>query len=78
MRHDDQEARPEADPRRAEAEAIAICRVAVVVRVRGFVHQVGIAWFCLQGIELVHVVFGPGDEVHGPSLPIDGERAIAE
>ena len=59
-------------------KAIAICRIAVVVRVRGFVHQVGIAWFCLQGIELVPVVLGPANEVDGLALPIDGERAIAE
>jgi hypothetical protein len=46
--------------------------------VRGFVHQVGIAWFCLQGIELVHVVLGPGDEVGRLAIKVQSDRIRAE
>jgi hypothetical protein len=46
--------------------------------VRGFVHQVGIAWFCLQRIELVHVVLGPGDEVGRLAIKVQSDRIRAE
>ena len=59
-------------------KAIAICRVAVVVRVRGFVHQVGIAGFSLQGIELVHVMLGPGEEVGRLAIKVQSDRIRAE